>query len=64
MLSHKIHLRKPYSSTYQFVLDDAGIYAKETLFIDDSIVNIEGAKEAGLEVHHLLAGQKIEDITF
>ncbi len=62
--SHKIHLRKPYPSTYQFVLDDAGIYAKETLFIDDSIVNIEGAKEAGLEVHHLLAGQKIEDITF
>ena len=62
--SHKIHLRKPYPLTYQFVLDDAGIYAKETLFIDDSIVNIEGAKEAGLEVHHLLPGQKIEDITF
>ncbi len=62
--SHKIHLRKPYSSTYQFVLDDAGIYAEETLFIDDSIVNIEGAKKAGLAAHHLLAGQKIEDITF
>ncbi len=62
--SHKIHLRKPYPSTYQFVLDDAGIKAEQTLFIDDSIVNIEGAKEAGLEVHHLLAGQKIEDIAF
>ena len=62
--SHKIQLRKPYPSTYQFVLDDAGIKAEQTLFIDDSIVNIEGAKEAGLEVHHLLSGQKIEDITF
>ena len=62
--SHKIHLRKPYPLTYQFVLDDAGIDAGETLFIDDSIVNIEGAKEARLEVHHLLPGQKIEDITF
>ena len=60
--SHKIHQRKPYPSTYQFVLQDAGIRAEETLFIDDSIVNIEGAKQAGLEVHHLLSGQKIEDV--
>jgi len=60
--SHKIHQRKPYPSTYQFVLLDAGIRAEETLFIDDSIINIEGAKQAGLEVHHLLSGQKIEDI--
>jgi glucose-1-phosphatase len=60
--SHKIKQRKPYPSTYQFVLNDAGINAEETLFIDDSIVNIEGAKETGLQVHHLLSGQKIEDI--
>lgn len=60
--SHKIHRRKPYPLTYQFVLDDAGIKADETLFIDDSINNIEGAKDAGLQVYHLLANHKIEDI--
>ena len=60
--SHKIHKRKPYPATYQFVLEDAGIKADETLFIDDSFNNIEGAKEAGLQVYHLLATQKIEDI--
>ena len=60
--SHQIHKRKPYPATYQFVLEDAGIKADETLFIDDSFNNIEGAKEAGLQVYHLLATQKIEDI--
>lgn len=60
--SHKINMRKPYPLTYQFVLDDAGIKADETLFIDDSIINIEGAKEVGLLVYHLLPNSKIEDI--
>jgi putative hydrolase of the HAD superfamily len=62
--SHKIQMRKPYKETYHFVLNDAGIIANETLFIDDSIVNIEGAKEAGLGVHHLLSNQMIENIKF
>lgn len=62
--SHKIQMRKPYPATYKFVLDDAGIAAGETLFIDDSIVNIEGAKEVGLQVYHLLLNDKIEDIPF
>ena len=62
--SHAIQQRKPYTATYEFVLKDAGIKAEETLFIDDSIVNIEGAKEAGLLTYHLLPGQAIEDIKF
>ena len=60
--SHVINERKPYPLTYKMVLEDAGIKAEETLFIDDSIKNIEGAVEAGLEVHHLINGEKIEDI--
>jgi FMN phosphatase YigB (HAD superfamily) len=60
--SHTIQQRKPYPETYQFVLNDAGLLAQETLFIDDSINNIEGAKKAGLQVHHLLHGTKIEQM--
>jgi putative hydrolase of the HAD superfamily len=60
--SHDIQMRKPYTETYHFVLNDAGLKAEETLFIDDSINNIEGAKLAGLQIHHLLSGSKIEDI--
>jgi putative hydrolase of the HAD superfamily len=62
--SHKIQQRKPYAATYKFVLSDAGIKPEETLFIDDSIVNIEGAREAGLLAYHLLPGQAIEEIKF
>ncbi len=58
--SHLIHKRKPYPSTYTHVLADAGINAEETLFIDDSKVNIEGAVEAGLKTYWLTPGEKIE----
>ncbi len=60
--SHLINLRKPYPSTYEFVLSDAGIKAEETLFIDDSPVNIEGAKLVGLQTHLLLPNENIEEI--
>lgn len=62
--SHIIHLRKPYVEIYDYVLKDANIIAAETLFIDDSINNIIGAREAGLQVHHLLSGDTIENINF
>ena len=62
--SHEIFIRKPYPDTYKLVLEDAKINAAETLFIDDSINNIEGAKEAGLQVYHLLVGEKIENMQF
>ena len=40
--SHEIGLRKPNTSIFQFVLDDAGLKAEECLFIDDIAVNTEG----------------------
>lgn len=60
--SHVIKKRKPYPATYQHVLDLAGIKAGETLFIDDSKNNIEGAKEAGLNVYLLGGEERIETI--
>ncbi|HMO62492.1 MAG TPA: HAD family phosphatase [Ferruginibacter sp.] len=60
--SHLLHKRKPYVETYQFVLNDGNMLAAETLFIDDSPVNIVGAKEAGLQTQLLLPGQKIETL--
>jgi HAD superfamily hydrolase (TIGR01509 family) len=60
--SHEINLRKPHKNIYEFVLTDAGINAEETLFIDDSIINIPAANEMGITTHLLIKGQKIEDI--
>lgn len=60
--SHIIKMRKPYVETYNWVLRDGNMEAAETLFIDDSIVNINGANEAGIRTHHLLPSEKIGDL--
>jgi glucose-1-phosphatase len=60
--SHIIQLRKPYATTYQWVLQDGNMKAPETLFIDDSIKNIEGANEAGVKTHLLLPTETIGDL--
>lgn len=51
--SHLIGMRKPHPSTFEFVLKDAGIEAKNTLFIEDTLQHIEGAKKVGLKTLHL-----------
>lgn len=61
-LSHEVHLRKPDAEIFELVLRDQGIRAEETLFIDDSIQHIEGAREVGIRAHHLTGGQTILDL--
>jgi glucose-1-phosphatase len=60
--SHLIGLRKPYPEIFEFVQKDAGIQASETLFIDDTIDNIQAAQQLGFNTHHLLATEKIEKL--
>lgn len=47
-LSYQIGMRKPNIETFEWVLKDAGIFAQETLFIEDSIQHIESANKVGL----------------
>jgi len=51
--SHQIGQRKPDKEAYEVVLNDASLLPGETLFIDDLLANIEGAKSAGLLAYHL-----------
>jgi putative hydrolase of the HAD superfamily len=60
--SHIIRMRKPYVETYNWVLKDGNMVAGETLFIDDSINNINGAIEAGIKTHLLLPTETIGDL--
>ena len=60
--SHIIKSRKPSLKSFQIVLNDAGLNPQETLFIDDSKDNIEGALKAGLHGIHLPPDQKLEAI--
>jgi len=60
--SHLIHLRKPYAAIYDFIVKEESLNPKETLFIDDSINNIESAAKVGLQTHLLLPEERIENL--
>lgn len=60
--SHRIGYRKPNASAFEFVLTKHRLNATETLFIDDSINNIEAAEKMGIQTIHLLPGMKIEEL--
>jgi len=51
--SHEIGLRKPNLEAFQFVLKDSNLNAHESLFIDDSLQNINAAKKVGIETFHI-----------
>lgn len=51
--SFRIGMRKPYTETFLWVLQDGGLNAGETLFIDDTLKHVEGARKAGLKGLHL-----------
>lgn len=58
--SHNVGLRKPDAAIFEFILNDAGITANETLFIDDLLKNIEAAAALGIKTHHLQVQESIE----
>jgi len=53
--SHQLGLRKPYPESFLHILKEQSLNAEETLFIDDTLSNIEGAKQAGLHTIHLVS---------
>lgn len=57
--SHTLGLRKPHVESYNAILTKENLLAEETLFIDDTFKNIEGAVQAGLKVLHLKPGMDL-----
>lgn len=47
--SHEIKMRKPNKDIFNYLVQDAQIQASETLFVDDSKVNILSAAEMGFK---------------
>jgi FMN phosphatase YigB (HAD superfamily) len=60
--SHDIGLRKPYPDSFQRLLALENLDAAETLFIDDSYKNIEGAKQVGLQTILLLPPKTVLEL--
>ncbi|MFZ4543977.1 MAG: HAD family hydrolase [Saprospiraceae bacterium] len=61
--SHLLKLRKPNLDIFEYVLQDAGIKASETLFIDDNADNIDAAAKVGIQtIHHRIGDEVIQVI--
>jgi glucose-1-phosphatase len=58
--SNEIGLRKPGTKIFEFILKEENLKAAETLFIDDTLSNIETAQKLGFKTHHLLPTERIE----
>ena len=60
--SNEIGYRKPSPESYKEIIRLSGIRPEESLFIDDSHPNVEGAIACALKGYWLQPGQKIEEV--
>ncbi|KAJ3301942.1 hypothetical protein HDV03_005563 [Kappamyces sp. JEL0829] len=60
--SHECGHRKPYAASFRKILHDERLQPDETLFIDDSERNLQGAQEAGLQVLYLKPGMLVSKL--
>ena len=60
--SHLIKTRKPELESFMYVLNDAGLVANQTLFIDDFEENCISARETGLVAHQLKPEDDLRDV--
>lgn len=51
--SHEMKKRKPNADIYEQVLQENSLVARETLFLDDNLPNLEGAKLVGIQTAHV-----------
>lgn len=51
--SYRLRMKKPDPAIFHHVTREAGLSPRHTLFIDDTLVHVEGARQAGLQAHHL-----------
>ncbi len=58
--SHEMGQRKPDPASFTFILEKEGLFAEETLFIDDNEPNVIAAASIGLQILHLKPGMVIE----
>jgi putative hydrolase of the HAD superfamily len=62
--SYRIGLKKPSLEIFRYVLEHSHLDPSETLFIDDTLKHVEGARNAGIHAYHLAidTGEQITDL--
>ena len=61
IVSYEVKLLKPEEEIYLKLIKKYGLKPEETLFIDDTLVNIEAAKKIGIETIHLTEKDKLKE---
>jgi putative hydrolase of the HAD superfamily len=59
--SHLMGMRKPDPESFQLILKENDLKGQETLFVDDAIINVEGAEHVGLKGLFLRPGISLLD---
>jgi HAD superfamily hydrolase (TIGR01509 family) len=60
--SHLVGRRKPNVDAFQFVLDENGLIAEHTLFLDDTQQHLEGAKRLGINTMLVTSENTVHNI--
>lgn len=60
--SCRIGMRKPDKEIFDFVVQQNNLVAGETIFIDDSLHHVEGARLAGINSYHLPHNKSVEEL--
>ncbi|MGN6493940.1 MAG: HAD family hydrolase [Agriterribacter sp.] len=60
--SHTLGMRKPDAASFQYIIDENKLDPSRTVFIDDSLPNVEGAIAVGLKGIHVKPGTTILEL--
>ncbi|MGV3631340.1 MAG: HAD family hydrolase [Bacteroidota bacterium] len=60
--SNEIGKRKPFADTFDYICRQNKLVPEKTLFIDDSIQHVEGARSIGLQAWHFQTNDSIIDL--
>jgi len=52
VLSHEVGMLKPDAAIYRYTLEKYGLAAGRTVFVDDLVANVEGARRVGMQAIH------------
>lgn len=61
ILSYQDRLIKPDSAIYELLLSRYGLAAEESVFIDDTLVNVEAAKGVGIHGIHFKTKEQVDE---
>ncbi|HMI59631.1 MAG TPA: HAD family phosphatase [Puia sp.] len=59
--SHLMGMRKPDKESFEHILQENQLNAGETMFVDDAVINVEGAEKVGLRGLFLRPGVSLMD---